>query len=332
MYASTLVLSSLLLSPIASAQSPVIDSLTYPRTSCGGSVVSGNAYVLARQLLAAEGYAFGTGWQTLETQTFANADIVFLGRKYDPLDDIEMCMVETFVEHGGAVLDARHLLDTSPTLFGIHRVTFSSGEPYGLFINTADPDVAALKAGLGSTVPLGAHSLIDGPGLPFLYNPVHQGNSGIVLQPTPNRLGRAVVIGDGEVFISNGAGCGGAPLLLNHVDNQQFLVNVIDWLADAPGIDAAGLAAIDACSNPDDDGDGVLDVVDLCPDTPPGAIVDPDGCALEDLCPCDGPWAHHGEYLTCVTNTAQSFTQQGLLPQNQLGAIVLAAAQSPCGS
>jgi len=321
--------SAVLLMPIA-ASAQVIDGLGYPRTTCGGGFVDGNAYNLARSLVSAEGYTLGSGWERLETATFAGADILFMGRRYDPLDDIEMCMLETFVEYGGAVIEARHLFDGSPTLFGIHRDVWSPGVPYGVFVNTSDPDVAALQAGVGTTVSLGAHTLIDGPGLPFLYNPVHIGNSGIVLQPTPSRLGRAIVIGDGEVFISNGAGCGGSPKM-SLPGNQQFLINAMDWLADAPGVDAVGLAAIEACNNPDDDGDGVLDAVDLCPDTPAGALVDPDGCAIEDLCPCDDPWNNHGEYVVCVVNAVQSFIQQGLLAQNQQGRIVSAAAQSDCG-
>jgi len=324
-----LIVPAMLLLP-AAASAQVIDGLTYPRTTCGGSFVTGNAYNLARSLVSAEGYTLGPGWQRLETATFAGADIIFLGRKYDPLDDIEMCMVETFVEHGGAVIDSRHIMNSSPTLFGIHWDGWSAGVPYGVFVNTSDPDVVALQAGVGNTVTLGAHTMIDGPGLPFLYNPIHQGSSGIALQSTPSRLGRAIVIGDGEVFISNGAGCGGAPRM-GIPGNQQFLINTMDWLADAPGVDAVGLAAIEACNNPDDDGDGVLDGVDLCPDTPQGALVNPDGCAIDDLCPCDDPWTNHGEYVVCVVNAVQSFIDQGLLAQNQQGSIVRVAAQSDCG-
>ncbi len=36
---------------------------------------------------------------------------------------------------------------------------------------------------------------------------------------------------------------------------------------------------------PDSDGDGVLDNVDLCPNTPPGAVVDVNGCEIFDLSP-----------------------------------------------
>jgi len=84
--------------------------------------------------------------------------------------------------------------------------------------------------------------------------------------------------------------------------------------------------------DPDSDGDGVPDGQDLCPGTAPGAVVDPSGCSIDDLCPCDDPWANPGAYIGCVTATAGGFVQQGLLQPNQLGAIVSAAAQSSCGT
>src|SRR5262249_23579407 len=36
---------------------------------------------------------------------------------------------------------------------------------------------------------------------------------------------------------------------------------------------------------PDSDGDGVVDSADLCPDTPSGAVVNVNGCSIDQLCP-----------------------------------------------
>src|SRR5204862_37358 len=58
-------------------------------------------------------------------------------------------------------------------------------------------------------------------------------------------------------------------------------------------VDASGCSA----EQRDTDGDGVPDAFDLCPNTLPGAIVDAHGCSLAQLCPCDGPWRNHGEYV-----------------------------------
>jgi hypothetical protein len=72
---------------------------------------------------------------------------------------------------------------------------------------------------------------------------------------------------------------------------------------------------------PDGDGDGVPDCVggetagcDRCPGTSKGTAVCPDGCGVEQKCPCDGPqadvrWAHHGEYIRCVSRQLRCLPQ-----------------------
>jgi len=86
----------------------------------------------------------------------------------------------------------------------------------------------------------------------------------------------------------------------------------------------------------DTDGDGVPDVQDDCPNTPPGAIVDPHGCSIEQLVPCEGPlsggpWKNHGHYVSAFTSTADRFLALGLITQEQKDALVSTAAKSDCG-
>jgi hypothetical protein len=94
----------------------------------------------------------------------------------------------------------------------------------------------------------------------------------------------------------------------------------------------------DACDN-DTDGDGVLNDPDLCGLTPTDEVVDPaTGCSIAQLCPCEGPrgtterWKNHGQYVSCVARSAESFVELGLITEAEKGEIVSAAAQSSCGS
>lgn len=87
----------------------------------------------------------------------------------------------------------------------------------------------------------------------------------------------------------------------------------------------------DACES-DDDGDGVLDAVDVCPSTPPGSVVNADGCTIAALCPCENSWRSHGAYVSCVARAAQSFVDAGLITETQKGAIDSEAGRSDCGN
>ena len=87
---------------------------------------------------------------------------------------------------------------------------------------------------------------------------------------------------------------------------------------------------------PDSDGDGVPDSQDVCLDTPAGAVVDAQGCSLDQLVPCAGPrtggtWRNHGEYVSAIAETAEAFLAAGLSTEDQADAIVRTAAQSDCG-
>ena len=87
----------------------------------------------------------------------------------------------------------------------------------------------------------------------------------------------------------------------------------------------------------DSDGDGVLDTVDQCPDTPAGDIVNANGCSIAQLVPCAGPrsggrWKNHGQYVSAVVEVAKEFLNAGLILHHQWSQLVTAAAQSQCGS
>lgn len=93
----------------------------------------------------------------------------------------------------------------------------------------------------------------------------------------------------------------------------------------------------DVCDS-DIDADGVANSADICGFTPLHTVVDPaSGCSLAQLVPCEGPrgttqrWKNHGQYVSTVTKTAESFVRLGLMTPAQKDAYVSAAANSSCG-
>src|SRR5213078_5347486 len=86
----------------------------------------------------------------------------------------------------------------------------------------------------------------------------------------------------------------------------------------------------------DVDGDGVADSLDLCPGTPAGAIVDANGCSIDQIAPCSGPasggtWKSHGQYVSAVAQAVEEFVAQDLISADQAEEIVTQAARSNCG-
>jgi sugar lactone lactonase YvrE len=86
----------------------------------------------------------------------------------------------------------------------------------------------------------------------------------------------------------------------------------------------------------DSDGDGVDDVLDLCPQTSDGALIDADGCSVAQLCPCEGPvetgaWRNHGRYMVCTLRAVVRVGRHNELPRAQLRTLVPNAAGSACG-
>jgi len=82
---------------------------------------------------------------------------------------------------------------------------------------------------------------------------------------------------------------------------------------------------------PDSDGDGVSDELDQCPNTPAGAIVNANGCSIDQLGRCDAPWKDHGEYVRAIVRLAAEFRSSGLLSEEAERSIRLQAAKSNCG-
>jgi hypothetical protein len=87
---------------------------------------------------------------------------------------------------------------------------------------------------------------------------------------------------------------------------------------------------------PDSDGDGVPDSSDLCPGTLQGAVVNAEGCSIDQLVPCTGPasggtWKNHGQYVSTVQGIAREFLDNGLLTSEDRNSILREAAKSSCG-
>ncbi len=112
-----------------------------------------------------------------------------------------------------------------------------------------------------------------------------------------------------------------------------------DWLR--IGTDIVGTGAFNASfsllGETDADADGIPDSLDQCPGTPAGAIVDANGCSIDQIAPCSGPtsggtWKDHGQYVSTVAQAAEVFVEQRLISEAQAEEIVAQAAQSNCGA
>ena len=77
--------------------------------------------------------------------------------------------------------------------------------------------------------------------------------------------------------------------------------------------------------------DGVPDHLDTCADTPAGAVVNPNGCSIEQLCPCEGPWKNHGDYMKQLRAVTANFVTDDLITASEQRAILTEAAKSDCG-
>jgi hypothetical protein len=133
----------------------------------------------------------------------------------------------------------------------------------------------------------------------------------------------------------------GTPFANPATDLQTWIRNdalAPDWLRIGTDITGQGPfnAAFSLIGETDADGDGVADSLDQCPGTPAGAIVDAQGCSIDQLAPCNGPasggaWKNHGQYVSSVAQVAEAFLVQGLITTDEAEAIISQAAQSNCG-
>src|SRR6185436_13085568 len=67
-----------------------------------------------------------------------------------------------------------------------------------------------------------------------------------------------------------------------------------------------------------------------CANTAPNALVNRQGCSLEQLCPCD-TFDMHRQYVRCVIDNAWDFFRQGLLSEAQRREAINNAVHSECG-
>ena len=100
---------------------------------------------------------------------------------------------------------------------------------------------------------------------------------------------------------------------------------------------SAGSLLAELLGETDEDNDGVSDSLDHCSGTPVGAIVDANGCSIDQIAPCSGPasggtWKNHGQYVSAVAHAAEAFLAQDLISADQADEIVAQAAHSNCGS
>jgi hypothetical protein len=83
----------------------------------------------------------------------------------------------------------------------------------------------------------------------------------------------------------------------------------------------------------DEDGDGVRDAADVCPDTASGDFVDADGCGV---CPCEEtldavPWGSHDGYVACVVAAARTQKAAHRGSRRAIRQAVRRAKRSTCG-
>ena len=153
--------------------------------------------------------------------------------------------------------------------------------------------------------------------------------------PADHYFFRPAVVSSSGDFLWLSAPAPVAPDLQSWIRNDNLAP---DWLRIGTDITGQGPfnASFSLTGDTDTDGDGVPDSVDQCADTPAGAIVNADGCSIEQLVPCEGPvsggtWKNHGQYVSAVAHVSKTFKQQGLIGGSERGQIVSAAARSDCG-
>ena len=112
---------------------------------------------------------------------------------------------------------------------------------------------------------------------------------------------------------------------------------------DGPDADGDGIPdVLDLCPlhpesrQQDSDLDGVGDACDECPETVLGAPVLSNGCSVDQICPCAGPrpgelWEDQRAYVTCVARSLKVLAIAGEIARDQARQITQAAVRSGCG-
>lgn len=204
------------------------------------SFVTGAPYALARSMVSGSfpNLQFRTGVSEVTPAAVAGADVFVVSPVRSELTDAEVCVLETFVNHGGALLEVRNLNARPPLLGTVVGPTSSQGFA----------DVADLGSFLVSSGPFGPLGRI-GTGFSFSFASIGDalvafrsdaGPTVLELRPGAGRSGAAVLIGDEEVFMEGSFSGERAGHLPFNVFNQRLLLNTFAYFARfAPGLDPA---------------------------------------------------------------------------------------------
>jgi hypothetical protein len=117
--------------------------------------------------------------------------------------------------------------------------------------------------------------------------------------------------------------------IADDVDNCPDKPNAQQLDADVDGIGDVCDEDIDI--DIDIDNDGVLNENDQCEETPVDEIVDPSGCSIDQLVPCDEDWKNHGKYVSALAKTTNGFVEQGLITEEEKDDLMEEMASSDCG-
>jgi streptogramin lyase len=79
------------------------------------------------------------------------------------------------------------------------------------------------------------------------------------------------------------------------------------------------------------DGGGKPDLLDKCLGTLPNETVSDQGCSINQLVPCAGPWKNHHDYVRAVRGAVREFVFDGLVTKAEKRALVKRAVASSCG-
>jgi hypothetical protein len=117
--------------------------------------------------------------------------------------------------------------------------------------------------------------------------------------------------------------------ILDGSDNCPLVSNVDqdNWDGDTLG---------DVC-DADIDNDGVPSASDDCEYTELGVVVNAEGCAIEQLVPCEGPagdtteWKNHGEYMKYLAKESKKLVQDGVITSEERDEVMNEGSLSDCG-